>query len=300
MNEIDLLKGFRDDMPEPSTDAWLRARAAITAARTESAPTRKRASSTVKMRWFRPMYAATLAIVAIISATTGALLSRTPAPSGAGALTPSVSATGAVRALVADAIESDADNVVETLFKVTLASGTVDTGARWDYPWVGPPGSTVRQGGIEWQSGVPVSGWSLSFVVPPTNRLRVGNDNACQLTPRGITIDYAYRTWQSAPPPCVTLPPGLDLLVPTLQIVGFPIVQNQKTIELRAVSSAETFTLWINYVSYLPLQSQTTKKGAWTEQEQYTYQPLSPAIEAKLSLTQPAGFSQTQVQRAAS
>ena len=36
MNELDVLKRFRDDVPEPSTDAWLRARAAIEAARAET------------------------------------------------------------------------------------------------------------------------------------------------------------------------------------------------------------------------------------------------------------------------
>lgn len=35
MNEIELLQRFRDDVPEPSTDAWLRARAALTAAKRE-------------------------------------------------------------------------------------------------------------------------------------------------------------------------------------------------------------------------------------------------------------------------
>lgn len=33
MNELDVLKRFREDVPDPSTDAWLRARAAIEAVR---------------------------------------------------------------------------------------------------------------------------------------------------------------------------------------------------------------------------------------------------------------------------
>jgi hypothetical protein len=36
MNEIELLQRFRDDVPEPSTDAWVRARAALTAAKQET------------------------------------------------------------------------------------------------------------------------------------------------------------------------------------------------------------------------------------------------------------------------
>lgn len=35
MNELDLLERFRDDVPEASTDAWLRAQAAIAAAQDE-------------------------------------------------------------------------------------------------------------------------------------------------------------------------------------------------------------------------------------------------------------------------
>ena len=49
MNELDLLERFRDDVPEPSTDAWLRARAAIAAAQdeesTEPAPLSTRRGS---------------------------------------------------------------------------------------------------------------------------------------------------------------------------------------------------------------------------------------------------------------
>lgn len=36
MNELELLQRFRDDVPEPSTDAWVRARAALTAAKQET------------------------------------------------------------------------------------------------------------------------------------------------------------------------------------------------------------------------------------------------------------------------
>jgi hypothetical protein len=36
VNELELLRRFRDDVPEPSTDAWVRARAALTAAKQET------------------------------------------------------------------------------------------------------------------------------------------------------------------------------------------------------------------------------------------------------------------------
>lgn len=300
MNEIDLLKGFRDDMPEPSTDALVRARAAIAAAQAESAPRRKRARGASRAGWFRPMYAATLAAVAAVSAVAGALLSQTSVPGSGRVQTPAAAATTAVRALVADAMRSDAGNVVLTQSRIALNDGTVYTGVTWDYPWIGTPGNSVRQAGMKWESGVPTSAWSLSFKVPPASKLKVGSNSECQLTPRGISIDYTYRTWQAVPPPCVTLPPGLDLLVPSLRIVGYPFVDDQKTIELRSVSKDETFTLWLNSVSYLPLQSQTTLTGSWTEREQYTYLSATSVNLDKLKVKAPSSFTQIQVQHAAS
>jgi hypothetical protein len=297
MDEIDLLKGFRDDMPEPTTDAWLRARSAIAAARNESARKRKRYRMTI--RWFRPLYGVTLAIVATVSAVAGAFLSQGPATLTATPVAPLTSASSTLIAKVAAAIHSDANYIVYTQSTTTLTSGLTYTGAWWDYPWTGTAGSAVRQVGTQWIGGSAVNAWSLSFVVPQTSRLSVGNDNACHLTPKGVTVNYTDRTWQAAPPPCVTLPPGLDMLVQGLRFIGNPVVDNQKTIELEEITSDEVFTFWISEINYLPLQSQTTRKG-WTEQEQYSYYPATAVNRAKLSLTVPKNFTQMAVQRAAS
>jgi hypothetical protein len=288
MDEIDLLKGFRDDMPEPTTDAWLRARAAIAAAGAESSPSRK---TTINVRWFRPLYALTLAVVAVVSAVAGAFLVQ---PRTATQLAGPASATPASLTLftkVAAAIQNDANYVVYTQATTVLSTGAVYTGAWLDDPWTGAPGTIVHQAGTEWIGGTE-SGWALTFAIPPTNRLRVGSDNECQLTPYGISIDYTNHTWQDTPPPCVTLPPGLDLDASALRIVGYPVVGNQKTIEFRTVSADDTFTLWISNTTYLPLQSETAKKD-WTEQEQYTYDPPTPANQAKLTMNPPHGFTQT-------
>jgi hypothetical protein len=299
MDEIDLLKGFRDDMPEPTTDAWLRARAAIAAARAESGPKRTRSPMTV--RWFRPLYGVTLAIVALVSAAAGAFLTQAPTTANPTVLVPLTSPSPTLLTKVAAAIHGDANYMVYTQSTTTLSDGLVYTGAWWDYPWTGQVGSTVRQTGTKWVGGSAIS-WSLSFVVPPTSRLSAGNDTECQLTPHGITVNYTNRTWQSAPPPCVTLPPGLDMLVP-LQIIGHPVVDNQRTTELQQVTRSQTFTFWISDNTYLPLQSQTTRKQ-WTEQEQYSYSPAAPDNVAKLTLTIPKAYnqtlSQTPVQRPAS
>jgi hypothetical protein len=291
MNEIDLLKGFRDDMPEPTTDAWLRARAAIAAVRNESGPKRTRA--TIKAHWFRPMYVATLAAVAIVSAVAGAFLTRAPTTTNPAAQAPAVTPSPTLFAKVAAAFRTYAGYIVYTQSSTALPSGAVYTSDWWDYPWTAPAGNLVRQAGTQYTGSSSVT-WSLSFVVPQTSRLNVGNDGDCQLDPHGFTIEYATRTWQSAAPPCVTLPPGLDMLVPTLQVIGHPVVDGQKTTEMRQVTRNETFTSWISDDNYLPLQSQTKKKNG-TEQETYTFYPPTAANQARVNLTEqpPAGFNQT-------
>jgi hypothetical protein len=295
MNDIDLLKGFRDDMPEPTTDAWLRARAAIAAARAESDPPRR-----VRVRWFRPLYAVTLSVVAVAAAVAGAFLSRAPVAPGPAAPAPAAAASPAFRIKVATALQSYANIIVFTQSTTQLADGMIYNGYSWDYPWTGRPGNTVEQAGMEWEGGAEISGWALSFVVPPRDQLSAGDDNQCHLTPLGITVDYTNRTWQSAPPPCVTLPPGLDMLVPTLKIAGYPFLDGQKTIEFQSATSKDgTFTVWISYDTYLPLQSQTTEED-WTEREQYTFERPTIANQGKLTLAVPDGFTQTPVQGAAS
>jgi hypothetical protein len=287
MDEIDLLKGFRDDMPDPSTDAWLRARAAIAAARAESGKTRRRR---LAFPWFRPLYAFTLAVVAIISAVAGAFLAKVPVGAGQLALTPVPLTAQTLRAKVENAIQSDADYLVYTQATTVVSNGEVYSNALWDYPWTGVPGSTVQQVGTESIGSSQVSAWYLSFVVPPPDRVRAGSNNECQLTPLGFTVDYTSRSYQAAAPPCVTLPPGVDMLVRALRIIGHPVVDNQKTTELQQVTKSGTFKLWISDVNWLPLQSQTVRNNEWTEEEQYTFLAPNTVNKAKLNLDVPRNF----------
>jgi hypothetical protein len=286
MNEIDLLKGFRDDMPEPTTDAWLRARAAIAAA--GGAPAAGAAPGKdprrTRTRWFRPLYALSLAVVAAIAAMAGTLVSQRPAPADVGALS-------AVRTMVASAIRNNANRIVQTESQITLSNGTVYTKDWWDYPYTAQPGSTALQAGMEWQSGNPITRWSVSFIVPQDDELSAFND--CQLTPEGETIDYTNHTYQQSPPPCITVPmPGMDMFVSTARIIGYPVVDDQKTIEFQSVSKGQTFTFWISTVDDLPLQSQTTEKN-WSEREQYKYLQPTAGNKAIFTFNRPAGYTQT-------
>jgi hypothetical protein len=298
MNEIDLLQGFRDDMPEPTTDAWLRARAAIAAASKECGTKRTRA--TIKAQWIRrPLYVATLAAVAVISAVAGAFLTRAPTATNPAALPPAATPAPApspsprLLARVTAAFHTFAGYIVYTQSTTALPSGQVLNSDWWDFPWTAPPGNLVRQAGTQYVGNSSVA-WSLSFVVPQTDLLSVGSNSDCKLNPRGFTIEYATHTWQSAAPPCVTLPPGLDMLVPRLQVIGHPLLDGQKTTELRDVTKNETFTLWISDYNYLPLQSQTKKKSE-VEQETYSFDPPTVVNQARANLIEqpPAGFNQT-------
>jgi hypothetical protein len=69
MNELDVLNRFRDDVPEPSTDPWLRARAAIEAVRAETSE--PPAPLAPPRRGF-PRSRRSLAVVSIGIAVTGA------------------------------------------------------------------------------------------------------------------------------------------------------------------------------------------------------------------------------------
>jgi hypothetical protein len=292
MDDIDLLKAFRDDMPEPTTDAWLRARAAIAAARAESDPPRK------DKKWFRPRYALTLGIVAAASAVAGALFSQAPPPAQntVTSTPPPVSAPSPLGAKVLDAIDSNTD-IVEIQSTTQTLDGEIDTRYSWDYPWTGQPGTTVQELSVDQVNGVETSKWSLSYTVPPRDQLSAGNDNQCDLpAPSGKTVNYMDDTWEKAPPPCTTLPPGLELQVPTLHVIGHPVLNHIKTTELAsATSDGGMFIVWVGE-HFLPLQSQTTENG-WTETEQYSYLvPTARNLEF-LQLAVPTGFNEVRAFR---
>jgi hypothetical protein len=290
MDEIDLLKGFRDDMPEPTTDAWVRARAAISAAGGE-AKAKAKAKGTTRARFFRPLYAATLAAVAAVAAITGALLSESPTPASTGGT------MDVVRAMVAAAISNEAGSIVVTQSETVLANGTTSTGEWWDDPWTAQPGDTVQQVGRDFEGGNLTRSWYLSFVVPQSDRISPGDDY--QLGQHGTTVDYTDHTWSAAPPPSVTLPPGLDMLASSMRLIGNPTVGSQKTIELQSISPTVTFTLWINATDSLPLQSETIGKG-YTEQEQYQFQPPTASNLKRFSPSVPTGFTESRAQGVAS
>jgi hypothetical protein len=81
-DEIDLLRLFRDDMPGPSTDAWVRARAAVAAARSEESPPGPQPARRPGRRRFSIAAAGTAA--AAVTGLVAALLSGSPTTRPAG------------------------------------------------------------------------------------------------------------------------------------------------------------------------------------------------------------------------
>jgi hypothetical protein len=245
MNELQLLERFRDDVAEPSTYAWLRARAAIDAAAREEErghlePRRRRP---IPSR--RRAIAALSAVAAVAVGIAVSLTLMQSAPKGAtSASGPTGSAharltAATVRARVVYALSAPANTVLFTQSTMTTPGETAITSKSWDYPWSGRPGATVRQAGSSSVDGVVQNTWSLSFAVPsqgatstspgevttpwpsgvplpagakvshvPVSSLIEGE--ACGVAAQRLDVDYVDRTWQASVQSCVEVAPGLD------------------------------------------------------------------------------------------
>jgi hypothetical protein len=120
MNELDVLKRFRDDVPEPSTDAWLRARAAIDAARAE---TSEPPMQPAPLRLGSPHHRGRLAVLGlatvVVFATAGVTLalanhaSRAPvARSNASGQTTVRPKAAVIRARLVEALSGEQDTIL--------------------------------------------------------------------------------------------------------------------------------------------------------------------------------------------
>lgn len=329
MNELDLLERFRTDVPEPSTDAWLRARAAIAAAQEEES-TESAQSSTRKGSRRRVAVAAVGVAFAVAAIVVALLFTAPPArppatrPTHGSGVSASPTA-GVVRARVVDALTADSDTILYTQSSTTVPGQATLNNEEWDYPWNGQPGQAVREAGSASVDGTVQSGWSLSFTVPPTGSTgsttsSVPLGTACGVSAQRLDVNYTNRTWQSSDQSCVNLTPGLNapgafidartgqvvsniktLLEDgsLLQVVGLQSADGNRTFELQATTPGPTtLELWVNADTYLPVQSVTTgPAGApgntGTTVSQYSFLDPNQSNLANLTLTVPPGFTQT-------
>lgn len=330
MNELDLLERFRDDVPEASTDAWLRAQAAIAAAQEEES-TEPAPSSTRKGSRRQVTIAAVGVAFAVAAIVVALLLTASPArpPDAPPTHDSGVSASpgdGVVRARVVDALSADNNTILYTQSSTEVPGQATLNNEEWDYPWSGQPGQVVRDAGSASTDGTVQSRWSLTFTVPPTNSAGSTPPNtplgaACNVSAQRVDVDYTNRTWHTSEQSCVALTPGIDTNVAFvdpktgdlvsniktlvsdayLQVIGYPTVDGQRTIEITPKTLGPvTLDLWVNADTYLPVQSVTTAPpppgapgNTETTVSQYSFLNASQSNLAKLALTPPRGFTQT-------
>lgn len=331
MNELDVVERFRQDVPAPSTDAWLRARAAIASARDNEATE----ASCASRRRTRPPGRTTAVVagaaVAAAVIVAGVLLT---APAASPPTTRSTHGSGvsaspgeaAVRARVVDALTADSDTVLYAQSSSQVPGQATLDNEEWDYPWNGQPGQVVHQAGSATVASVVQRQWSLSFTVPSANSTGTSAPSdslgeACDVSAQRLDVDYTDRTWQSSEQSCVNLTPGLNAPVAfvdaktgqlvsniktlledgsSLQVVGLQSVGGERTFELqaKAPNSVTTLELWVDADTYLPVQSVTTSpagipRSTETTVTQYSFLPPSQSNLANLTVTVPPGFTQS-------
>jgi hypothetical protein len=174
MNELDVLKRFRDDVPEPSTDAWLRALAAIEAARAE---TFEPPAQLAPLRRGSPRYRRRLGVVglgiAVAVATVGVTVavakqgpSAPVARSDSGGRNTVRPEVAVIRARLVEALTGEKDMIFYTQSSTEVPGQPASNGEEWDYPWSAQPGQLVRQAGTDSVGGTVQNRWSLIFTAP--------------------------------------------------------------------------------------------------------------------------------------
>ena len=330
MNELDVLKRFRDDVPEPSTDAWLRARAAIDAARAETSepppqPAPIRLGGSHHRRRLAVLGLATVVVLATAGVTLGLVTQGPRGPvarsdaSGRTTVRPKAAVTPA---RLVDALSGEQDTIFYTQSSTEVPGQPTSTSEEWDYPWNGQPGQIVHQAGSRSVGGIVQNEWSLTFTVPAAGATtNASTGDACGVSAERTDIDLTNQTWQPSEQSCVALTPGLDstaaVLDPTthqpisniktlaadgfLQVIGLSHIDGQPAAEFRSdIRGASTLDLWVNGNTYLPLQSVSTyptfppcgPSVLATETTQYSYLTPSPSNLANLQITFPPGFTE--------
>lgn len=225
-------------------------------------------------------------------------------------------------ARLVDALSGAQDTIFYTHSSTEIAGQPASDGEEWDYPWNGQPGQVVRQAGLRSVAAAVQDRWSLTFTVPTGGASNNGDPAislgaSCNVSGQRIDVDFTNQTWQSSVQSCVRLAPGLDTVgfidpatgqlisnIKTLvadrllQVVGYPAVDGQPTVELKTHTlGVTTLHLWVNASTYLPVQSVTTNPSVQpnsaklsTTIDQYSFLSSTPANLANLRVTVPPGF----------
>jgi hypothetical protein len=321
MNELDVLRRFREDVSEPSTDAWLRARAAY-----ESAWQETLEHSTPRGIRRRIVLVAAGLVVAASSVALAAALNQ---PASHVPFSPPRHAAGAhpspvvLRARVVDALSAESNTILYAQSTTEVPGQPPTEGQEWDNPWNGRTGQVVHEAGSASVGGAIRNKWGLTFTVPAgasDGSSTVPLGAACNVTGQRVDVNFTNQTWQTSVQTCVALTPGLDAAVAFvdpktgqlvsniktltadgfLQVVGYPTVDGQATVELTSKASGSTrLDLWVNADSYLPMRSVSTSPttgsnaGVSTTTVRYSFlSPTQPNLD-HLAVTAPLGFTRT-------
>ncbi len=282
-DEVDLLRLFRDDTPGPSTDAWLRAQAAIAAARAEEVPRRRPWRRRVRGR--RRLFPIAAGLAAATLAIVLPLL--LPAGSPQGQIQTTAFVTHVEKVLASQ------DNLIEY--------------ASTDYP-VHDTTVLREYRGIAMISIYDSAGRLVEdqSVSPPRN----GES-------RGFAVNYTNRTWSSmtlywvgrqGPTPLGCTAPAKDplsiigsggwsgVIRAALNCGAYRVDGYQEADGIRAIRLAGTYTgtrttLWIDPATYLPVRAVFTDRGQQVRADFRWLSPTSASL-AQLHVAIPAAFTE--------
>jgi hypothetical protein len=303
-DEIDLLRQFRDETPGPSTDAWLRARSAIEAARAEGQPALRR----LRLRLGRPRLLAAMAIVASLVAVV--LVASSGGPSAQQIQTMAY-LTRIEHALAASG-QANLVGYTRTVYSAGLYAEVVPGGlaivpSTPDRAAAGPEwhvGSIVR---LSYQNLALLSGYSS------TGRLLFRQTVTAELgQPTTLAVIYADSTWwrsagaigpdrghvrvrASCGAGAAIAAGGWPVFIRSQLRCGFYAMAGRQRVNgVNAIKITGTGTgpagikaLWVNPKTYLPV-----RVVAATFQTDFRWAEPGPLTLAQLKLVVPAGFRQ--------
>ncbi len=301
-DEIEVLRHFRDETPEPSTDAWARARAAIAAAQAEETPNvpQHRRAPGHRRRWLTPGVVLT-GVAAAVTALLAVLLPGSP-----------VGVTGGH--ISTDAYVTRVEHALSQAGQANLI-----TYARSQYPdgiSMTPAPSQIRAGSAGGQRVSSMVRWTYQDSTKLASYDAAGHPVFAMQLRRGtpgtvVTTAVFYREatwWRASVSGLGHLGQGRIACGPGIQLGagGWPAtiraeltcgrftLDGRQQVDgvnaLRITGTSPALTLWVDPASYLPVR--ITMNGPAPSQTDFRWLSPTSARLAQLGLQIPAHFRQ--------
>jgi hypothetical protein len=311
IDEIELLRLFRDEMPGPSTDAWARARSAIAAARSEEEPPSPRRHPGRRHPGRPRLFS--IAGVGVAAAAVGGLLailfpiSPVTSPPGA-ASAQQHQETAYLVSRVGSALSASAQRNVVRYDRTVLQSGVMLTPVPAGLRLQARPGASSGQGVtsvVSWSSQgtdrVSVVAASGQQILDQRQTLAAGGGVMT------VTVAYSDATWWRAatgPPPVPLRCGGPTVVIdhggwPTLirheLSCGRYIAAGRQRVDgvnaIKIIGSKGIAVLWVDPATYLPVRA-LLAIGDQRPQTDFRWLSTTPTSLAQLRVPVPAGFRQ--------